>query len=121
MHKVKIYTENDTDFIPTHIEIDGKQMQCTGIEYTQYVGEVPQCILEIPCMPALDILANLQFQFVPQTIQEATKVLRHSLIAEKDLYNAFLASIESALKEASLSDSIETVAKSIADRIIGEE
>ena len=121
MHKVKVYTENDTDFIPTHVDIDGKRMQCMGIEYTQYVGEVPQCVLEIPCMPDLDVLANLQFQFTPQTITEASNVIRNTLLTDEFLYTSLIASIYSALKETYPSDSVETVAKSIANRIIGEE
>lgn len=96
-------------------------MRCIGIEYTQYAGEVPQCVLEMPCLPDLDILANLQFQFTPKTIQEATKVLRHSLITDAVLYDAFRASIESALKEIPTGTGLYDVAKAIADRIIGEE
>uniref|UniRef100_A0AAU8B9A3 Uncharacterized protein n=1 Tax=Dulem virus 39 TaxID=3145757 RepID=A0AAU8B9A3_9CAUD len=121
MHKVKAYTENGTNFMQTHIEIDGKRMQCSGIEYTQHAGEVPQCVLEMPCLPDLDVLANLQFQFTPQTIQEAAKVLRRSLITDSILYDAFRGSIESALREvpAGVEVSVRDLAKSIADRIIG--
>lgn len=59
-----------------------------------------------------------------QTIQDnitAITQFREALLSDEVLYNAFLASIESALKEISANDSIEDVAKAIADRIIGEE
>lgn len=59
-----------------------------------------------------------------QTVQENVNAIiqfRETLLSDEVLYNAFLASIESALKESDPNDSIETVAKSIADRIIGED
>lgn len=121
MHKVKVYTKNDKDYIPTYVEIDGKRMKCSGIEYTQYVGEVPQCVLETPCVPDLDILANLQFQFTPKTIAEASNVIRHTLLTDEFSYTSLIASIYSALKEANPKDGLKDVAKAIADRIIGEE
>lgn len=59
-----------------------------------------------------------------QTVQDNIKIItqfREALLSEKVLYNAFTTSIESALKEISPNDSIESIAKTVADRIIGEE
>lgn len=122
MNKLKIYTDNYKSFMPTHVEIGNNEIhEVTGIEYKQYAGEIPQCTIQTNCIPDIDILADIQFQFSPQTVQEATKVLRHNLLADIDIYNAFLASIESALKELPEETDLEDVAKAIADRIIGEE
>lgn len=53
--------------------------------------------------------------------KEAIINFREALLDDEVLYNAFLASIESALKGSSPTDSIDTVSRAIAGRIIGEE
>lgn len=122
MNKLKIYTDNDESFIPTHVEIGNNEIHgVVGITYSQYAGEVPQCTIETHCMPDIDALADIQFRFTPQAVQETAMVLRHNLILDKELYNAFLASIESALKEFPAEMNLYDAAKVIADRIIGEE
>lgn len=56
------------------------------------------------------------------TQQELINKLRNELLSDKELYNAFVASIESAIKELPLHIDRECAAKRIADRIIrGEE
>lgn len=58
------------------------------------------------------------------TVQENTKLFRKlqsELIEDKFLYNAFVASIESALKEMPPRIDRWCAAKRIADRIIGRE
>lgn len=52
---------------------------------------------------------------------EAAKILRHSFLTNRHLYDAFVASIESGLREAPAENGLHVVAKFIADRIIGEE
>jgi len=54
-------------------------------------------------------------------VRGAMKIVREELIADKDLYNAFVASIASALKEIPAGTGLYDVAKAVADRIIGEE
>lgn len=46
---------------------------------------------------------------------------REALLSDEVLYSDFVASIESALKEIPAGTGLYDVAKSIADRIIGEE
>lgn len=56
------------------------------------------------------------------TVQENIELFRKlqsALIEDKFLYNAFVASIESAIKELPLCIDRECAAKRIADRIIG--
>lgn len=124
MHKVKIINENEK-LIPTHIYIDDTEVH--GVKSLEYfkvaVDEVPVFRFEVAGMPEVMEIgqADIQFQFTPHTIREAMSVLRHNLLADKELYNAFLASIESALKEVPAEMGLYDVAKSIADRIIGEE
>lgn len=58
------------------------------------------------------------------TIQENTELfqkLQSALTEDKILYDAFVASIESALKEVPAGTGIYDVAKAVADRVIGRE
>lgn len=124
MHKVKIINECE-ELMPTHIYIDDTEVH--GVKSLRYfkaaLDEVPVFKFEVVGMPEVIEIgqANIQFQFTPQTITEATKVLRHSLITDATLYDAFIDSISSALKETSAEDGLYEVARTIADRIIGEE
>lgn len=55
---------------------------------------------------------------------EATKIVREELLTSQDLYNAFIASILSAIEDINKTPNGMTdseLAKHIADRIIGEE
>ena len=58
-----------------------------------------------------------------EDIQQACEVLTHTLQTDEDFFNAFVASIESALRESTIVweewEYTET-AKKIADRIIGK-
>jgi len=53
------------------------------------------------------------------TVRGAVKIIRDELLTNQDLYNAFVASIASALKEIPAGMGLYDVAKAIADRIIG--
>ena len=126
INKLKIYTDNDESFMPNHVEIDNNIIHgVIGITYHQSVKELlPQCTIETRGLPDIDTLADIKFKFTPETIQEAATILRNVLSSDKDFYDAFVASIESALdeipegpEEMKLCD----VAKAIANRIIGEE
>lgn len=58
------------------------------------------------------------------TVQENTELfqkLQSALIEDKVLYDAFVASIESAIKELPARIDRECASKRIADRIIGTE
>lgn len=55
-------------------------------------------------------------------IQENTELfrkLRSALMEDRILYDAFVASIESSLKEVSEDTGLYDIAKAVADRIIG--
>lgn len=55
------------------------------------------------------------------TQQELIIELRNQLLSDKELYNALVASIESAIKELPPRIDRECAARRIADRIIGRE
>lgn len=56
-----------------------------------------------------------------KTLQESVSRFRKVLLADEALYDAFVASIQSALIEAPAEIGVVGLAKFIADRIIGKE
>lgn len=50
-------------------------------------------------LPEIDMSGNIRFQFTPETVQQASIVLRNELIANKDLRGTFLTSMLSALDD----------------------
>lgn len=66
-------------------------------------------------------MADIHFDYSPQTVKEACKILREELLKHGDLYDGFKASIISALKETGFAEDIRDVADRTLIRIIGEE
>lgn len=56
-----------------------------------------------------------------EIVQGNTTIIRNTLLSNKDCYNAFVASIESALRDMLLEIQTDEAARLIADRIIGVE
>lgn len=54
-------------------------------------------------------------------VKGAVKIVRDNFIGDEVLYNCFVSSIASALKELPRESDLEDVAKAVADRIIGRE
>lgn len=54
-------------------------------------------------------------------VKDAVKIVRNNLMEDEVLYDAFVASIESALKEMPPKIDIQCMSKRIADRIIGRK
>lgn len=54
-------------------------------------------------------------------VKGAVKIVRNNLIEDKVLYDAFVESIASALKEVPEGTKLYDVAKAVADRVIGIE
>lgn len=55
------------------------------------------------------------------TVQQAVTVVRNELLKHGDLYDGFLASISSTLKEIPAGIGLYDVAEKILDGLIGEE
>ena len=89
------------------------------------VGEVPTVNVEIAGGLDFEGMADIHFDYSPYTVKEACKILREELMKHGDLYIAFLASIESSLREQKATALPFQPARDIADnilqRIIGEE
>lgn len=103
-----------------------------GIEITRVrhvdanfdVEEVPTVNVEIAGGCDFEGMADIHFDYSPQTVKEACKILREELFKHGDLYMAFLASIESSLKEQKVTalpfQPKSEIAENILKRITGE-
>ena len=89
------------------------------------VDEVPTVNVEIVGGLDFEGMADIHFDYSPYTVKEACKILRDELLKHGDLYNGFISSIESALKEQKVTalpfQPESEIAEKILKRIIGEE
>ena len=104
---------------------DGKEItRVRHVDANFDVDEVPTVNVEI--LGGLDFegMADIHFDYSPYTVKEACKILRDELLKHEDLYNGFLSSIESALKEQKVTalpfQPKSEIAENILKRITGE-
>lgn len=68
------------------IEVKADEANVSMSEYIRYL---------IKC----DMPGDIRFSFTPETVREATKVLRNELLKHGDLYDGFLASMRSVVDD----------------------
>ena len=84
----------------TEYYIDGKKIKnVKSVDFRVAVDEVPQFTFETMGLPDIDMSGDIRFRFIPETVQQASIVLRNELIANKDLRGTFLTSMLSALDD----------------------
>ena len=89
------------------------------------VDEIPTVNVEIVGGLDFEGMADIHFDYSPYTVKEACKILQEEILKHGDLYNGFLSSIESSLKEQKVTglpfQPESEIAEKILKRIIGEE
>lgn len=81
---------------------DGKKIErVREINFDISAGEIPIVLVEIAGGCNFEGMADIHFDYSPYTVKEACKILRDELLKHEDLYDGFVASILSALKENS--------------------
>ena len=112
---------------------DGKKIErVRAINFDISAGEIPIVLVEIAGGCNFEGMADIHFDYSPQTVKEACKILRDELMKHGDLYNGFVSSILSVLKENSryIGDGETEIvaeygenqlAEEILKRIIGED
>lgn len=124
MQTVKIQSINNT--IATRVFIGDNHVEgVTSVSFEQSAGELPVFTFETHNYPNIEIdNVDIRFRFTPETVTDATKVIRHTYETDADFRNAFIASIESAIYDdgtvCDISDQ-HNLAVEIANRIIGVE
>ena len=84
--------------------IDGKQIdKITHLDFQVNPLEIPSATLNIERMSGVDFEGQAEVNFLkdPLTVQNACKILQKELLKHEDLYNGFVSSILSVLKENS--------------------
>ena len=82
------------------------------------VDEIPTVNVEIVGGFDFEGMADIHFDYSPYTVKESCKILRDELLKHGDLYNGFISSIESALKEQKVTALPFQSERDIADKIL---
>lgn len=121
---VKNISEEITSY-GTIVEIDGKIIpKVCSIDFHVSKDEIPCFTIETIGVPDIEMGCRCDFRFDVETVKQACEVLKREFRTNRDFYDAFVASIESTLRESMLilkEWECEETAKKIADRIIGNE
>ena len=100
---VKIEQDKENKHIH-RVFVDGKQIEkITHLDFQVDPLEIPNVTLNIEQMSGIDFEGQAEVNFLkdPFTVKNACKILRDELMKHEDLYNGFVSSILSVLKENS--------------------
>ena len=98
---VKIRQDKEKPWI-YRVYKDGKQLtRVRSIDFNVEADTLPELTVEIGGGIDFDGMADIHFDYSPYTVKEACKILRDELMKHGDLYNGFVSSILSVLKENS--------------------
>ncbi len=97
--RVKVVNPTE-DWLGTEYYIGDKKFKhVKSVDFRVAVDEFPQFTFETVGLPDIDMSGDIRFRFTPETVQQASIVLRNELIANKDLRGTFLTSMLSALDD----------------------
>lgn len=111
----------------TEVKIDGKQIRrVREIEYRCAVDEVPEIKLTLNGINDFDINGGyIKLDISPENIKDAVIILQKELLEHGDVYDAFISSVDSSLKEQGVQalpfQPTREIAERIVKRISGEE
>ena len=121
---IKIEQDEQHEIIH-RVFVNGKKLERVNhVDFNIDVLEVPQVNVEIAGGFDFEGMADIRFDYSPYTLKESCKILRDELLKHGDLYNAFVASINSVLMDGIQCEPpnlMERKAKQIMDRLIGDE
>lgn len=97
--RVRVVNPNES-WMGTEYYIDGKKINnVRSVDFRVAVDEFPQFTFKTMGLPEIDMSGDIRFRFTPETVQQAVVVLRNELISNRDLRDAFLKSMLSALDD----------------------
>lgn len=98
--RVKVVNPNE-GWMGTEYYIDGKKIEnVKSVDFRVAVDEVPHFTFETMGLPDIDMSGDIRFKFTPETVQQASVVLRNELMTRGGLYHIFLGSMLSALDDS---------------------
>lgn len=99
IQRVKVVNPNE-GWLGTEYYIDGKKIKnVKSVDFRVAVDEVPRFTFETMGLPDIDMSGDIRFRFTPETVQQASVVLRSELMTRGELYHVFLESMLSALDD----------------------
>ena len=123
--KINQPTEN---WLGTTVEIDGKKIErVKSVDYHVGVDETPEIRIEVLGTAGIELEADyIKLDILPNNVREAIIILRDVLQKDKEIYNAFVDSIISAIDDHTKWMDLPIMdkpllAEKILDRIIGED
>lgn len=103
------------------VYINGNEVQrITHMDFSVDPCKTPWLRIKTCGIPSFEGSAEVSIECEP-TVEDSCKILREELLKHGDLYRGFLASIQSAIADASNYTKGDKLAKFILNRIIGEE
>lgn len=122
---VKIEQDKENKYIH-RVFIDGKKIdRVRSIDFEVGVDFPPEVNVEIVGGIDFEGIADIHFDYSPYTVKESCKILRDELMKYGDLYNGFISSVESSIKDQSIiplpGHTEKEIAEKILSRIIGED
>lgn len=98
--RVKVVNPNE-GWMGTEYYIDDKKIKnVKSVDFRVAVDEVPHFTFETMGLPDIDMSGDIRFKFTPETVQQASVVLRNELMTRGGLYHIFLGSMLSALDDS---------------------
>lgn len=97
--RVKVVNPNG-DWCGTKCYIDDKKIKnVKSVDFRVAVDETTHFTFETMGLPDIDMSGDIRFRFTPETVQQASAVLRNELMTRGGLYHIFLESMLSALDD----------------------
>lgn len=97
---VKVVNPNE-GWMGTEYYIDGKKIKnVKSVDFRVAADEITQFTFETMGLPDIDMSGDIRFKFTPETVQQASVVLRNELMTRGGLYHIFLGSMLSALDDS---------------------
>lgn len=123
--RVKVVNPGDS-WLGIGCYIDGKKIdRVKQIDFSVGIDGLPTFIFETNGIPDIDMTGRVILDCKPENVKDSVIILRNELLKHETLYNAFIASIESAMVDYGYCklpfEPDERAAKKILDRVIGEE
>ena len=122
---VKIEQDKQNEMIH-RVFVNGEKLKRVNhIDFNIDVDEAPQVNVGIVGGCDFEGMADVHFDYSPYTVKEACKILRDELLKNVELYNGFISSIESSIKDQRIiplpGHTEKEISEKILSRIIGED
>lgn len=112
--------------VGTECFVDGVKIpHVRAVDFHVGVNEAPVFTFETVGNPDIDMPGQVEFSFKPLNVSEACQILSQELKKHGDFYDAFVASVRSAIEEIPSDVDVfeyeQEISEKIVKRISGEE